>query len=52
LTTNVQQAYETQGSLKYFKDFKLILNQSQNSDLLDWFQRINFWHCLLNKQLI
>lgn len=50
LTTNVQQVHETQGSSKYFNDFKLILYQWQNSDLLVWLQRIHFWHCLLNKQ--
>lgn len=32
------------------KSFKLILDQWQNSDLLDWLQRIHFWHCLLHKQ--
>lgn len=35
-TTNVQQVHENTASLKYFGDFKLILNQWQNSDLLDW----------------
>lgn len=47
LTINIQQVHKTQKSLQHFK---LILNQWLNSCLPDWLQRINFWHCLLNKQ--
>lgn len=50
LTTDVQQMHETQRSMKYFQGFKLILNHRQKSDLLDWLQKIHFWHCLLCKQ--